>query len=70
MVLADVESQLFREGSRGLPGGSFLLATVLNRKDAKTVRFSFPTVKLLLNKPVFAEKGERCCRSFPRILPA
>jgi hypothetical protein len=35
-VLADCESQLFREKSRGLPGGSFLLATILNRKDAKS----------------------------------
>ena len=36
MVLADTENQLFRDRSRGLPGGSFLLATILNRKDAKT----------------------------------
>ena len=35
-VHADCESQLFREHSRGLDGGSFLLATLLNRKDAKT----------------------------------
>ena len=34
-VLADCESQLFREKSRGLSGGSYLLATLLNRKDAK-----------------------------------
>ena len=35
-VLADCENQLFREKSRGLPGGSFLLATILNRKDVKS----------------------------------
>ena len=34
MVLADVENELFREKSRGLEGGSFFLATLLNRKDA------------------------------------
>ena len=36
MVIADVENQLFRDRSRGLAGGSFLLATLLNRKDAKS----------------------------------
>ena len=35
-VIADSESQLFRENSRGLSGGSFLLATLLNRKDVKS----------------------------------
>lgn len=35
MVLADAESEITRENSRGLPGGSFLLATILNRKDAR-----------------------------------
>ena len=35
-VMADSESQLFREKSRGLSGGSFLLATLLNRQDVKT----------------------------------
>ena len=37
-VTADAENELFREDSRGLPGGSFLLATILNRKDAKSKR--------------------------------
>ena len=36
MVLADCENELFRDGSRGLEGGSFFLATLLNRKDART----------------------------------
>ena len=36
MVLADAESEITREKSRGLTGGSFLLATILNRKDAKS----------------------------------
>ena len=35
MCLADVESELFRECSRGLDGGSFFTATLLNRKKAK-----------------------------------
>ena len=35
-VLADAESQITREQSRGLPGGSFLLATLLNRQDVNT----------------------------------
>lgn len=36
MVLADCESELFRENSRGLEGGSFFVATLLNRREAKT----------------------------------
>ena len=36
MVLADCENELFRDESRGLEGGSFFLATLLNRKDART----------------------------------
>ena len=36
MVVADCESALFRDSSRGLEGGSFFLATILNRKEAKT----------------------------------
>ena len=36
MVVADCESELFREVSRGLEGGSFFAATILNRKEAKT----------------------------------
>ena len=36
MVTADCESELFRDNSRGLEGGAFLLATILNRKEAKT----------------------------------
>ena len=35
MVVADCESELFRESSRGLEGGAFFVATLLNRKDAK-----------------------------------
>ena len=35
MVLADVESSLFRDNSRGLEGGAFSTATLLNRKKAK-----------------------------------
>jgi hypothetical protein len=38
MVLADVENELFRDGSRGLEGGSFFLTTLLNRKDARMKR--------------------------------
>ena len=34
--MADCESELFREDSRGLNGGAFFLATLLNRKEAKT----------------------------------
>ena len=36
MVLADCESELFRDESRGLEGGAFFLATLLNRQEAKT----------------------------------
>ena len=36
MVIADCESELFRDNSRGLEGGAFLMATMLNRKEAKT----------------------------------
>ena len=36
MVLADCANQLFRESSRGLEGGVFFTATMLNRKEAKT----------------------------------
>ena len=36
MVLADAESEITRERSRGLSGGSFLLSTLLNRKAART----------------------------------
>ena len=35
MVLADCESEMIREPSRGLEGGSFFLATLLNRREAK-----------------------------------
>ena len=38
MVLADCENELFRDSSRGQEGGSFFLATLLNRKDARTQR--------------------------------
>ena len=36
MVMADCDSELFRDCSRGLEGGSFFAATLLDRKDAKT----------------------------------
>ena len=36
MVVADCESKLFRDESRGLEGGAFFLATLLNRKEAQT----------------------------------
>ena len=36
MAVADCDSELFRDCSRGLDGGAFFLATLLNRKDAKT----------------------------------
>ena len=36
MVVADCKSELFRDGSRGLEGGAFFLATLLNRKEAQT----------------------------------
>ena len=35
-VLADCENQLIRDPSKGLEGGSFFLATLLNRKEAKS----------------------------------
>ena len=35
MVMADCESELFRDCSRGLEGGAYFVATLLNRKDAK-----------------------------------
>ena len=35
MVIADCESELVRDGSRGLEGGAFFEATILNRKEAK-----------------------------------
>ena len=38
MVLADVESSLFRDNTRGLEGGAFSTATLLNRKKAKLSR--------------------------------
>ena len=34
-VLADCENELIRDPSRGLEGGAFFLATLLNRKEAK-----------------------------------
>ena len=36
MVIADCHNELFRDCSRGLDGGAFFAATILNRKDAKT----------------------------------
>ena len=36
MAVADCDSELFRDSSRGLEGGAFFVATLLNRKDAKT----------------------------------
>ena len=36
MAVADCASELFRDSSRGLEGGAFFVATLLNRKDAKT----------------------------------
>ena len=36
MVLADIENELFRDGSRGLEGGAYFAATLLNRKEART----------------------------------
>ena len=36
MALADVEHELFRDQSRGLDGGAYFLASLLNRKDART----------------------------------
>ena len=36
MVIADCEAELVRDPSRGLEGGAFFVATILNRKEAKT----------------------------------
>ena len=36
MVLADIEHELFRDGSRGLEGGAYFAATLLNREEART----------------------------------
>ena len=36
MVVADCENEMFRDTSKGLEGGSFFVATILNRKEAKT----------------------------------
>ena len=36
MALADVEHELFRDSSRGLEGGSYFIASLLNRKDARS----------------------------------
>ena len=36
MVVADCEKELFMDNSRGLEGGAFFAATLLNRKDVKT----------------------------------
>ena len=36
MVVADCESQLFRDNSRGLEGGAYFQATILQRKEAKS----------------------------------
>ena len=36
MVVADCENELIRDKSRGLEGGSFFAATILNRKEAKS----------------------------------
>ena len=36
MVVADCENELIRDNSRGLEGGAFFAATILNRKEAKT----------------------------------
>ena len=36
MVIADCEAELVRDPSRGLEGGAFFVATLLNRKEAKT----------------------------------
>ena len=38
MVVADCESELVRDGSRGLQGGAFFMATLLNRREAKSGR--------------------------------
>ena len=38
MVMADCESELVRDNSRGLDGGAFFQATLLNRKEAKTAK--------------------------------
>ena len=36
MVVCDCENELFRDNTRGLEGGAFFVATLLNRKEAKT----------------------------------
>ena len=38
MVVLDCEAELFRNESRGLEGGAFFVATILNRKEAKQGR--------------------------------
>ena len=38
MVVADCESELFRDNSRGLEGGAFFVTTLLNRKEARTAK--------------------------------
>ena len=38
MVVADCESELFRDNSRGLEGGAFFATTLLNRKEARTAK--------------------------------
>ena len=38
MTIADVESELFRDNTRGLDGGAFSVATLLNRKKARLAR--------------------------------
>ena len=38
MCVADVESELFRDKSRGLEGGAFYIATLLNRKKPRLLK--------------------------------
>ena len=38
MAVADCESVLFRDESRGLEGGAFFTATLLNRKETLTAK--------------------------------
>ena len=45
-MIGEIVLQLLRERSRRLSGGSFLLATILNRKDAKTTKGSIILVKV------------------------
>ena len=56
MVVADCESELFRDNSRGLHGGAFFVATLLNRKEAKTARGkdNIDSLKDLINLKVDA----------------